>query len=323
MSRVLIVGAGIAGLMAARQLQDQFEVTILDKSRGVGGRMATRRLAESPFDHGAQYFTARDESFVSLVGQLADAGILRQWATGFMGADGEMHDNDEPRYVAVGGMTAFPKALAEGVTIHTEKRVHRIEICDEVWRVVCEDDSSFEAEALIMTPPAPQTLGILARSHVVLPEPTQKALEAIQFNPCYALMLKTSAPSAIPEPGGLWMDGDPIAWMADNHQKGILGEGYGVTIHASPEFTRHHWATDFETVAQMLQEAAGDYIQGDILEKSVQRWRYSIPTVIHPERCIRVDVPLPLVLAGDAFGGPRVEGAALSGLAAAEALSSS
>lgn len=57
-----------------------------------------------------------------------------------------------------------------------------------------------------------------------------------------------------------------------------------------------------------------------ILEEQVKRWRYAAPTVLHPERLLHVEAHAPLYIGGDAFKEPRVEGAALSGLAIGDAL---
>ena len=78
--RVAVIGAGLAGLSAARTLRDQdHEVRVFDKGRGVGGRTSTRRSKSFAFDHGAQYFTAHDERFGRLVASWQEAGIVAPW----------------------------------------------------------------------------------------------------------------------------------------------------------------------------------------------------------------------------------------------------
>ena len=125
----------------------------------------------------------------------------------------------------------------------------------------------------------------------------------------------------MPEPGALQLQSEPIAWIADNHRKGISPDAFTVTIHAGPEFTREHWETAYDIVARKLLHAAADWLRAPVKSWQVHRWRYSQPTVLHPEPCLLVNGGAPLVFAGDAFGAPRVEGAALSGLAAAESVS--
>jgi predicted NAD/FAD-dependent oxidoreductase len=114
--------------------------------------------------------------------------------------------------------------------------------------------------------------------------------------------------------------GGPIAWIADNFHKGISRKVPSITVHASAEFSRLHWDTPPEEVADILFQDASGWIKSDIRSSQLHRWRYSQPVEIHPSPCLMVDAEAPLVFAGDAFGGPRIEGAALSGLAAAENL---
>ena len=68
MPSVAIIGAGMSGLAAARVLSDAgYAVTIFEKSRGVGGRAATRRRAGFIYDHGAQYIRQGNPDSVSLI----------------------------------------------------------------------------------------------------------------------------------------------------------------------------------------------------------------------------------------------------------------
>ena len=91
----VIVGAGMAALTAGEALQTRgWKVVLLDKGRRAGGRMATRRIGSSRFDHGAQFFTARDERFRKAVACWEADG----WAAPWFGEDGHI------RYRAVGGM---------------------------------------------------------------------------------------------------------------------------------------------------------------------------------------------------------------------------
>jgi hypothetical protein len=109
--------------------------------------------------------------------------------------------------------------------------------------------------------------------------------------------------------------------MADNRLKGISeGAASAVTLHAGPEFSRLHWEAPEEEVTARLLEVAAPWLGGAPVQTQLHRWRYSLPVVTDAARFLMVQEPAALALAGDAFGGPRVEGAALSGLAAGEAL---
>ncbi|HCB48669.1 MAG TPA: hypothetical protein DEP47_03885 [Chloroflexi bacterium] len=131
-------------------------------------------------------------------------------------------------------------------------------------------------------------------------------------------MVLQEDPGHFPEPGGLWPIGEPIAWMADNYSKGVSQVPGAITIHAGPEFSLKYWDEADEMVAEYLLDAAAEWIGSNSKIVHVHRWRYSKPLRLHPEPYLAISDPAPLIFAGDAFAGPRVEGAALSGLAAAE-----
>jgi predicted NAD/FAD-dependent oxidoreductase len=123
----------------------------------------------------------------------------------------------------------------------------------------------------------------------------------------------------VPEPGGAQIGGDPLFWIADNRKKGI-SEVPAVTIHAGPEFSREHAHSDHATVARLLLEEAKEYVGTGVKATAVHRWEHSMPLDPHEEPFVYLEGPPSLVFCGDAYAGPKVEGAILSGLATAEKL---
>ena len=321
-----IVGAGMTGLMAARELQSHgVKVIVIDKGRSVGGRMATRWIETEGhekgfFDHGAQFFTVRDLRFQSFVDEWISAGLVREWARGFAQSDDLPHHDGHPRYCGTAGMNAIARHLAIGLDVRVNTKVESLTRQAEQWSLALESGAAIQADALLLTPPVPQSLALLNAGDCSLPDGTRYALERITYDPCFAVMAVLDAPARLPEPGALQLQQEPIAWIADNHRKGISPDAFTVTIHAGPDFTREHWEADHETVARKLLHAAGEWLRAPVKSWQVHRWRYSQPRLTNPEPCLLVNDAAPLIFAGDAFGAPRVEGAALSGLAAAAAL---
>lgn len=323
----LIVGAGLAGLLAAQTLTTAgWQVTVLDKGRGVGGRMANRRLTPdgtARADHGAQFFTVRSERFASRVQQWQAKGVVAVWTNGFGDADGH------PRYRGVPGMTAVAKHLVATLppgTVHTSTPVTAVSVTpNKQWQATTADNQQVTAETLLLTPPVPQSLALLEAGQVALPAPARDALARIRYNPCFALLATLDSPSRIPAPGGVQVHGEPIAWIADNQQKGVSAVPT-VTIHAGPQFTRHHFEADHTAVAEQLLQAAAEagwLTRAQVQSVQVHRWRYAQPITYYPDRHLLLDASNglpPLAFAGDAFAEARVEGAALSGLSAATAL---
>lgn len=313
-----VVGAGISGLLAARELADAgWTVTVLDKGRGVGGRMATRRFGGGNFDHGTQFFTSRSDLFEGLVRDWLRAGAAVEWSRGFAGPDGERPADGHPRYRGANGMTSVPKYLAEGLDVRSEERVVDIGRVDGGWSVAAESGLSVESDALVLTPPAPQALAL---TRGVIPAHVRDQLDAITYAPCFSVMALLDEPVEFPEPGGIQVKGEPLDCVSDNRRKGISGAP-ALTIHAGPEWSQSHLNDPHDSVAEALISEAGKLLDVDLaartLETSVINWLYSMVTNNHHERFLVGSNEPPLVFCGDGFGEAKVEGASLSGLAAA------
>ncbi len=346
-SEVVVVGAGVAGLCAASELvQAGVRVIVLEKSRGVGGRMATRRIGEAVFDHGAQYFTIRGRAFGNVVGDAHRAGVVAKWCDGFARA---AEAGDGPRGViapagedlaacwrGVRGMTDLAKRIVEATAgvageagafeVRTAAKVVAVGSDGQRVRVAMENGEPLLAAAAIVTSPAPQSLdlfrsegGCLAAGGGGTDPDAVRKLEAIRYDPCFAAMLVLDRPSNVPSPGGVRFDAGPIAWVADNHAKGISPVPC-LTIHASPSFSAAHFDDPPEAVMDRLVEAARPWIDGDpamvIRERSLHRWKFSLAARTEASPMVAVSNAPPIVCCGDGFGGGRVEAAASSGLAA-------
>ena len=312
---VLVIGAGMAGLMAAAELQRAGRrVLVLDKGRGVGGRLASRRIDGATFDHGAQFITTRDPRFAAVLERGRQNGAMEEWCRGFTGAtDGHARWRGKP------AMSAVAKHLAAGLDLHLETPVAALRRDGDRWRAETATGRTFTAGALVLTPPVPQSLALLDAGGFVLAPEMRTRLAAIEYERCLAVMALLDGPSRIPPPGGLAPADGPIAWIADNQLKGISAEP-AVTIHATHAFSLEHWDRDRQESGRALIGAAAEWLGAGIRTFQVHGWRYSKPMRVDEEPCVLLSQSPPLVLAGDAFAGPRVEGAALSGWAAAEAI---
>jgi len=319
---VLVVGAGLSGLVAARTVQAAgLTVIVLDKGRSVGGRLATRRIAGGMADHGAQFFTARTPEFQAEIDAWMREGLVMIWGYGW--SDGSLKrtaGDGNPRYVVQGGMNELAKRLAADLeTVHTNMRVIEIDRIDAGWRVVAEGETVFTARALLMTPPVPQTIELL--HEVPLHEDDVAALDRIQYGPCLAGIHAIEGDIDLPEPGALQDFQREIYWIADNQRKGISSVRI-ITTHAGARWSRQHYDEPDKETLEALRATFEPFLSpgARIIEEQLKKWRYSVPLVTHPRDTL-VARGLPLAFAGDAFGGRgRVEGAYISGMAAGEAL---
>lgn len=314
---ILIIGAGLAGLSAANDLQQAgHQVLVVDKGRGLGGRLAGRRIGDATFDHGAQFMTAREPRFKAAVADWIAAGVAEQWYSSYPG-----QPNGHPRYRGVPTMTAVAKHLAIGLDIMRATRVVTISRQQTGWLAELDNGNRVSADKLLITSPVPQTLELL--KGINIPADKYARLEHIEYESCIAVMAILDGPTAIEAPGAIALEEGPIAWISDNLQKGVSTVP-AVTIHGSGEFSAEHIDHDRTQIGQQLIDAAAQYLgSAQVTEYQVHGWRYSKPSIVDHDPCLLLshgtDLP-PLAVAGDAFAGPRFEGAVQSGWAAAKML---
>ncbi|MGI9613460.1 MAG: NAD(P)/FAD-dependent oxidoreductase [Acidimicrobiales bacterium] len=351
MANVVIVGAGLSGLIAARQLATPGSpssvdglatngVVLLEASGAVGGRLATDTIGDAVLDHGAQFFTVRTEELATDVESWTERGVVEEWCRGFAEDDGY------PRYRVAGGMVNLARSLADdvtdlGVTVATDAVVTSIEAIDteaatakgntvegrnateDGWLVRFEDDRDpIAASAVILTPPVPLSLPILDAGNVARTEDAT-TLDGFTYHKVAALLTVLDGSPELPPPGALQQPADDVfSFISDNQAKGISPVP-AVTFHTAHARSAELWSADDDELLEALLPAARSVVApAEIIEVEVVRWPYTGPVSSHPERClIAAAGPTgPIVLAGDGFGGSKVEGAYSSGRAAAEVI---
>lgn len=306
--KVVVVGAGMAGLVGARAIVGAgHDVVVLDKGRSSGGRCATRRIGDAVVDHGAQFFTVRSDEFARLVDGWIGDGVALEWCRGFGAEDGH------PRYRGTHGMTSITKHLAAGLAVRYSSMVFDVERRDGAWRVVLDDGTHLDCDRVVLTCPVPQSMALLANSGLDVPD----GVRTIEYDKTIAALVVVDGATRVPEPGGLQHPDATFSFVADNRRKGVSPVG-ALTFHCSPAFSEAHWWEDASTTHELVMGLAARWIgSARIVEHQAKRWRMATPRSVWHERCWSADG---LTLAGDAFAGPRIEGAVLSGLAAARAV---
>ncbi|GHB99068.1 NAD(P)/FAD-dependent oxidoreductase [Cerasicoccus arenae] len=312
---VLVIGAGIAGLLAAHELTNQhgLRVAILDKSRGVGGRMATRRDGEAAYDHGAQFFTVRNPRFKQWVDRWLEQGLIKLWF------DQLADEAPLMRYAAMPSMTAIAKQLAVGLELHRESQVVSAQRADGEWTLVTKSGATYQAPKLLINAPVPQAMEIIDAGGIQLATADEQFLRSIHYAKCIVAMVELNRPSGLPAPGRIKFDDqEPISWMGDNQQKGVSMRP-AITIHSGPAFAEKYFDAPDDVRLPLLVAAAKPWLKAEILSVKGHRWKFAHRLTEH-DRDFFGDPPLGLWMAGDSFNAPRVEGAAMSGLLAADAI---
>jgi predicted NAD/FAD-dependent oxidoreductase len=317
-SDVKFIGAGLTGLVAARQLEIAGrKVIILDKEHSVGGRLATQRFQNGIADYGAQFFTARTETFQKQVALWQAQGIITIWSYNW--SDGSIKRtaaDGHPRYIAQGGMNQLAQDLA--ASLHDVRRnvtVSHIHWLNNSWQVVDNNGLTLTSRSLILTPPVPQSLNLL--NDVPLADEDKQALRHIHYAPCLCGLFVVDGAVNLPEPGAVQDFNQTMYWIADNQAKGISPNQCIITVHAEERYSRQHYDNPNEETLNIMREYLQKYmgVGASIKEAHLKKWCYGLPLTTYPHDILKAD-GLPLLFAGDAFGGRgRVEGAYLSGLA--------
>lgn len=317
---VVVVGAGLAGLAAARDLHGAGRrVRVLDKGRGVSGRAATRRAqgedgADARLDHGARFFTVRAERTRGLVAQGERDGWLREWARGFArwedGRVTEARSDGHPRYAPPEGLSALGKALADGLDVQTGVTVTALERHGDVWHVLAASGEVARARTVLLDVPAPQLPPLLAGTGVAVPD--------VAYDPAWAAGVVLAADLDATWPALELRGHVALEWIAREHTKRPAGHPPAVMLHATPAWSRTNLERTPDEVLPELLDAARDVL-GDLPQVEsafAHRWRYATPTR-RAAGAGHWDAGQRLGLCGDGFTpdehGPRVEAALLSG----------
>ena len=317
MTRVAVIGAGLSGLVAARELRACSEVTVFEKSRGYGGRMATRYGGEFEFDHGAQYFTARSAEFQAFLEPLIAQAAVAHWGVRFAELDRDTvistRDWDDvlPHYVGTPRMNAIGKHLADGLTVRQNTTVTHLEREADGWRL---SDSNGNAlghfDWVVCALPAAQTAALVPADSYL-----QQRAGEVQMHACYALLLGFDKPLSLPwQAAGV--SGADISWISVNSSKPQRADRFTLVVHSTNAYADANLDTQ-QTVVQdhLLREVFAvtgiDCAQASFCQ--LQRWLYANADKQTGPACL-VDAEKQLAGCGDWFRHGRVEAAFLSGL---------
>lgn len=315
---VAVIGAGMAGLSCARALVAKgMRVKVFDKGRGPGGRMSTRRGDGYAFDHGAQYFTARERVFAREVDRWVRAGVVAPWSGRFGRWAGKfiVETPNRLRFVGTPRMSALTRHLSQALDLVCKTRIGAVDPTEDGrWRLIATDGSLLgDYDRVVVATPAPQAVSLLAAA----PEIAERA-EAAVLTPSWAVMARLDSPSVLPFDGAD-VQASPVAWAARNNSKPGRGEAECWVLHATPRWSFDHVEADFDWVARALVDAFAKAVgRFEPVEATAHRWRYAlVRSAVGP--AAHLD-PSGLGACGDWCVGPRIEGAWSSGQAMARAI---
>ncbi|MEM9705414.1 MAG: NAD(P)-binding protein [Pseudomonadota bacterium] len=303
--RVAIIGAGMAGMVCASRLSAAgFAVTVFEKSRGLGGRLATRRADALSFDHGAPSFGATSEPFRAFVDELSNGpkASISFWAE----APGLQ------AFVGLPSMNALLKPLAELVSVNFSKTVANAEKDADGWRLHLKDeDPTGTYDYLGVAVPAPQAIEIVHEAAVAA-----GASEA-RYAPCWTTLL-ACAPDALPDNPA--PDADLFSAVIANDTKPGRPQGLAqIVLHARPVWSKANLEHEKDEIARTMADAYFNGATPELQHLAGHRWRYAFveePAGLQPA----FDKAQKIGFAGDWRRGPTVEDAFYSGVELADGI---
>ena len=305
--QIAIVGAGMAGLNCATRLAALgHEVALFDKGRGPGGRMATRRVEADGtmlrFDHGAQYFTARDPRFVEQVARWEREGVVARWDVA-----------GEDAWVGTPAMNAPIKAMAGRHDVQFGTRIEQLLRAGDGWQLDGDGAPDRRFDAVVVALPAEQARPLL--------QPHAGAMgdlaDATSSAPCWTIM--AAFEQRLPWEQDSIRHHGAIGWAARNNAKPGRGSAECWVVQASPDWSRTHLEDEATAVETALLDQLADAIGAPLpprLAISAHRWRFARSGAAGKEALW--DAQQRIGVCGDWLIGPRVEAAYLSGLLLAE-----
>ena len=320
---VAVIGAGLAGVAAAGDLiASGKSVLLVEKSRGVGGRMATRRLDGTRIDHGAQFFTARTERFQTFVDELLQRDAVKVWSHGFpLLLDGavDARPDGHPRYACTGGMSELAKTLLpSSAEVLTNTHVTSVDLIQggpvdgARYEVMCGDSNVCLARDVVFNMPPMQLSQVAA---AVLGDEDIAQLRSVTMEPCWALggCLAEDIPL---DAVALECQHPVLGWISRNHtRRSDTDVPLSIMVHASGAWSASHLEDDPLDVRNAIEVAMHEIAMplkwdGDPF---IHRWRYAKPVVSLNADFFVSSVHEGIFGIGDWCHGGRVEGAVSSG----------
>ncbi len=327
MFEIAVVGAGIAGLTCAQKLQQAGrQVVVFDKSRGLGGRLATRRLVGTHADHGVCYLQPKGVAFSRLIDELVNEQILRVWTQGIhrLSADGVLHPPIKfaPCYAAPSGATAIARYLGQNLEIINSQTITGISPTGNGWQLNSTDSQWHVDQVVVAVPPA-QALAIAGMATDTY---CSDQMSLVNFTTSITAIFvfpknRQAAAAQLVWQGIQGIDHPILGWIGLDSSKQLEPLQPVLVVQSSAAFAAEYFdAPDLEVIGKQLLDSVAPFAIGlgapEILQ--VHRWGYAFAQNPLPDLFLLAQVKSPLYFCGDWCGGNRVESAFLSGSAVAE-----
>ena len=319
---IAIIGAGLAGLNLARLLSDIAEIVVFEKSDKLGGRMATHHANGFNFDHGAQFFIAKNPAFKTLVQELELQGVVAQWKANFVELDHEgvhsqrVWDDEFPHYVGTPAMNSIGQYLAKNIDVRFNQLITGIKKIGSSWFVETTESKYGPFDWVLVTIPAEQARDMLPESAY----PTIN-LQDVTMQPCFALMLGYQRPKLF-DWDAAFVSKSILSWISINSSKPKRGEHFTIVAMSTNDWAKINFdQPESSVIEEMLNELEkiSDQSLADASYIKLKRWKYA--NAFRQEPVLEmIDESSQLACCGDWCISGRVESAFMSSLTLANKL---
>ena len=304
----IVVGAGLSGLVLARRLTAAgYRVLILEKSKAVGGRIATRRDGPATYDHGAQFYKLSSREPWPLDTDWAGKGLSHVW----------FQDQNSVFKNAPSGMTVLVKELAQGLQIVFEQKVTSIQemmvsgLQFESLQVECESGAKYESKFVFISSPLPQSRDLLKSSGIAYPVELNK----IDYASALVGLFEVESENLNIRNLKYMQDVNEEMFSVSNQLSKKTSSTLAFAVVMQPQWSQQHFLLEDDSNLAKISYAFTDYLRNFSLDVSVKKsqlkkWRYSHPLSTYSSPHLVLGAQQNIYLVGDAFGGPSLRGAA-------------
>lgn len=315
--RIAIIGSGMSGLTIANKLSAANEVVIFDKSRGVGGRMATKRTENYHFDHGAQFFIAKGKEFKEFCQKAKDDDIIQDWQCRFSEIiDGKVNrnyqfDSKKPHFVSKPQMNSVCKYIAKDLNILLNKQIKYVNFDNNKWSLQDSQEEVYgNFDYLILAIPSHQAIDLIPKNFKYF-----KDVKNVKMSGCFTVMLGFKQDLEMDFDAAL-IKGSNISWISVNSSKPERPGGFCMIVNSTNKWADDNIEEDLEVVKSQIISSLRKLVDFDLKDidyQNIHRWRYANSPPRSGNKSF-FDPNLNLGVCGDWAISGRIESAFLSGL---------
>jgi len=273
---IAIIGTGMAGIACAKALlATGNKVSLFDKSARPGGRMSTRTFEYWSADHGAQYFTAKSESFKSVTNSWLTQDFIKPWLGKIVAYKNNQIvnvDNTVQRYVGVPAMNALAKHLVADMKVCFSQTICKIERVKDSWILFSKEQGQIQDsfDLIIMAIPPKQAADLIPKRITNLQEVCSRA----KMLPCWTLIAYQDSKIVLPFDGA-FMEENPFSWIARNNSKPARSNDESWTAQAHPEWSSKYINYTNQEVEPLLVSAFEKITGQSCTSYQSHLWRYA------------------------------------------------